>query len=54
MAAEPGAVELHQLHALGLLDLGRLQDADPIMEDLSATGWRHPDLLAMARRRGLS
>jgi len=47
------AVDFRNVYATALLELGRTEEARPIVEGLLATGWRDPDLLRLGGRRGL-
>jgi hypothetical protein len=40
-------------HAMALLCLGDVEEAQPVVTWLYETGWRHCDLADMCRRQGL-
>lgn len=46
-------VRLRTLHAIVLLELGRVDEARPLVEEHLAAGWRDADLLALAQARDL-
>lgn len=53
LMAGSGAAGFVHTRALALLYLGRLDEARPLVERLAAGGWRHPELVRLAREHGL-